>query len=598
MTLSALGRSGQREPPSCRVCTSRAKANQDGDIYWYEGSADVTDLIAGNEPTCPDSDFPSVRAYRVSGVKSVALNNFQSHDTFAAWSLVVFYGLESQSYRNLALFDGLDFVREGDAVAATITGFKVPYAGYDAKLGVMAFEGDTYWTGDSLIFNGVRLGDDPSVDGGPGAINPRDDFFNGTRSWLGQPVSVVGDLPQMDGRPNSMSGFDLDVMDISSAVAVGDTEATFQATSSGDTYVLGAFATSIGTFQPDFNQSVKSYTNLDGKVVVAGNEIEYTIVVKNTGNDDAINVRLVDELPDQVTYVAGSLRVSPDGATADAGGTAISLTDDVDADQGEYIPPSVTDGGNVKAQIVVRLGEGATGTAGGAMPIGSSSTVKFRVKVKSGVAGQVVNQAKIFADGVDGYDGSQNPGRTQAPTAGGGPTIFPIAECGSDLDCSAPEPVCHPTTNICVGCLVDADCGGTNSGRVCDQSINTCINGCRGAGGNTCPSGQICSSTTTVIGSCSYAVNRRGRCWRRRRHRRCRRRGRRGPRRAHGRGRRGWRRGHRRPARRWILRRWWRRGWRPRDRRTRRGRPHRRRRWDGRRGWRDRLRRCSVGRRA
>ena len=53
-----------------------------------------------------------------------------------------------------------------------------------------------------------------------------------------------------------------------------------------------------------------------------------------------------------------------------------------------------------------------------------------------------------------------------------------------------------------VECNTDADCGGPTSGIVCDES-NTCVQGCRGEGGNGCPTGLECSSMDDSIGTCS-----------------------------------------------------------------------------------------------
>ena len=220
-------------------------------VFWYESTADVTSLVQTN----------GIGAYRLTGVDSVNLVNFNSSDPFDAWSLVVFYQLATDPLRNLSLFDGLDFVNNGNPASIVISGFQVPNAGFDAKLGVWEFEGDFTLTGDSLIFNGNTLTD---------GVNPADNFFNGSRSFLGNPVSVAGDLPQMDGLGASMSGLDLDIVDITPFVRAGDTSAAVQATSSGDTYMIGAFATSIATFQPEFGTSVKSFVDLNGGSVLRG----------------------------------------------------------------------------------------------------------------------------------------------------------------------------------------------------------------------------------------------------------------------------------------------------------------------------------------
>lgn len=52
------------------------------------------------------------------------------------------------------------------------------------------------------------------------------------------------------------------------------------------------------------------------------------------------------------------------------------------------------------------------------------------------------------------------------------------------------------------GCTTDSDCGGPDSGRVCSDATKTCTDGCRGTGGNTCPAGVSCSSTSAATGTC------------------------------------------------------------------------------------------------
>ncbi len=53
------------------------------------------------------------------------------------------------------------------------------------------------------------------------------------------------------------------------------------------------------------------------------------------------------------------------------------------------------------------------------------------------------------------------------------------------------------------GCKADSECGAVNSGKVCDDVTNVCIDGCRGSGGNTCPDGKVCTSVSSAIGTCT-----------------------------------------------------------------------------------------------
>ncbi|HEX4354343.1 MAG TPA: DUF3344 domain-containing protein, partial [Polyangiales bacterium] len=190
--------------------------------FWYQASVDVTSIVTAQ----------GSGAYRVGEVSSLPLASLIDPYGYVAWYIVVFYERDSEPQRNLALFDGLDLVQPGGPASVTLAGFLVPPSGFDAKLGVVAFEGDNTINGDGLTFQGTALSD---------AQNPVDNFFNATRSNLGAAVSVSGDLPQMTGGPGSMSGLDLDILDLTKLVTAGQTSATLTATSSLDTYLLTTF---------------------------------------------------------------------------------------------------------------------------------------------------------------------------------------------------------------------------------------------------------------------------------------------------------------------------------------------------------------------
>ena len=337
--------------------------------FWYQGTADVTAWMKGLGPG----------AFRVGGVASIPdLYSYNDSNTMAGWSCVVFYELASEPSRNLAIFDGLDTVNPTTTQTATISGFLVP-AAFDAKLGVVAYEGDVDATGDSLSF-GPNTSTLTTL---TNALNPANNFFNSTRSHLATGVSNALDRPQLPGTPGSMGGVDLDVVDVKSLMTAGQTSATIRAASTGERIGLATLVTSISTFKPDFSSSGKTVTDVNGGALVPGDELEYTVVATNTGNDTSVNTVMNDVLPTQVTYVAGSVAlVSP---------TAAALTDTVDADTGEYVAGTRT--------VTVRLGSGANGANGGTIATGASVTVKFRVTLNANATGIINNQAVITAGG-------------------------------------------------------------------------------------------------------------------------------------------------------------------------------------------------------
>ena len=416
----------------------------------YQSVADVTSLVQAN----------GSGAYRVSGVTTTDFVNANDNNIFGGWWLVVFYELASDPPRNLALFDGLDTVSNGNPQTANLTGFLVPPVFSNAKLAVITFEGDNSILGDQFFFDGTLLSN---------ALNPATNFFNGTRSFLGAPVSVAGDLPRLTGGAQSMSGMDLDIVDVTSELVAGQTTAPIQATSTGDVYHLAGFITSIPTFRPDFSTSEKTAVDLNGGSLVAGDTIEYTIVSTNTGNDTAVNVVLTDALPTGVTYVPGSMQIT-------AGPNSGAKTDPTGDDQCDYDGPSRT--------VTCRLGVGANASQGGQLAIAASSTIVFRVTVDAGAVGTISNQGVINAGGLLGSPPEDTPTDGNGNGNGSPPTDVVVDQCLSDSDCSNPTPHCDTTQSpkICVECLQDAHCPGNLP--TCDLASNTCV--CIPSGAEIC----------------------------------------------------------------------------------------------------------------
>ena len=374
----------------------------------YQAVADVTSIVQAQ----------GAGVYRLSDLEVVDLVGLNESVTFAAWTLVVLYQDVSEPTRNLAIFDGLDLV-DGLPVSATLSGFLVPNAGFDAKLAVIAYEGDDQFGGDQLRF-GPSLPLTPAdalFDGN----NPANNFFNSTRSAAGNPVSNVGDLPQLTGTPLSMASFDLDVVDVTDRLSAGQTQAEIAATTSGDVYLLGAFVTSISTLKPDFSASTKGVEDLNGGTVQVGDELRYTIDVANEGSDTAVDVILTDPLPQGVSYKPSSLEIL-------TGPGMGGLTDGSGDDQGEYDAASET--------ITVRLGTGANATSGGTLAVGESTTVRFVVTVDPEAMGTIENQATITAGGALGSPPENTPTDGNGGDPGAPPTIIEIDDCPPGDDCT------------------------------------------------------------------------------------------------------------------------------------------------------------------
>lgn len=411
-------------------------------IFYYQSVADVTAVVQAN------GEGP----YRTGTFGAHSPVNQNKDGLFTAWWMVVLYTLPGAPLRTLSVLEGLDLVSPGSPSTGQFNGLAVGSAP-KGTLGVIGFEGDDTASGDQVTFQGISLSD---------AQNPQNNFFNSTRSYLGAPVSVAGDLPQLTGTPRSMSGIDLDVVDVSSALSFGQSSATLVASTTGESYFVGGAVAAIDVAKPDLSASAKTVTDLNGGSIVPGDILQYTIDVINTGDDTTTGTVLTDVLPAGVTFVPGSIQVK-------SGPNAGFKTDVAGDDQADYDLASHT--------VTVRVGGGANAAVGGSLGPGASSAILFYVTVNPGFTGLVSNQGTLTAGGLSGYPPAQ--------TLTDGDLVTPGAQ----------------PTDVNAVCLTDPSCGGPISGVVCDTLNQQCIPGCRGTG-NGCPAGQTCTSTDSTIGTC------------------------------------------------------------------------------------------------
>lgn len=321
----------------------------------YQAFADVTAQVAaaGNG------------AYTVADVQVGTGQN-----TYGGWSLVVVYRDDAAPPRNLAVFDGLVAVDGGNpSETITVTGMQAPPSGtVTARVGVIAYDGDRGSTGDTLSLNGTGLSD---------ALHPANDMFNssfgdrGTRQTAKNPDYA-----------NSL-GIDASVFTADGLIPNGATSATIALTTGGETYLPGVVTSAIDLFAPRLVVS-KSVADVDGGQLLAGDTLEYTISVANQGTDAAAGVVLSDLIPTGTTLVPGSVRVT-------AGDGAGTFTDAGADDRAEASASGVT----------VRLGAGATASAGGALVVGASTTAVFRVTVDRTTATgtAITNRAQVAHTG-------------------------------------------------------------------------------------------------------------------------------------------------------------------------------------------------------
>lgn len=349
--------------------------------HLYQCSADVTAAVQAG----------GTGSYRVANVplQQGIVNRF------GGWALVLVIRDPSKPLRNFTINDGLAAIATTgtnpvNQVSLTVSGFRTPLAGpVTAQVGWLAFDGDAA-AADGFTFQGqgsstINLSD---------ACNPLNDVFNSTICTLGVPVATRSIA---NGNGSNTLGFDADILQLPNAgnanLRNGATSATLTARTTSEGYGIAVLTTAIDVYQPSIDgSSAKQQQNLTSPGLPAGqalpgDQIRYTVMLNNVGQDLAENVVITDLIPAGTEYVPGSLQVT---AGADPG----PRTDPSGDDQAEF------SGGSA----VFRVGAGATATSGGRLRCTacagsdpSSATVAFVVQVRADAApaSVITNAARV-----------------------------------------------------------------------------------------------------------------------------------------------------------------------------------------------------------
>ena len=244
LTGSVVGSTTDPGSPTCTI---------------YEGFANVTSQVqaAGGG------------VYEVANVQATPESG-----SYAGWALVAVARIPGDPARNLTVFNG--FAGQGASdppLNVSISGFIAPPSGpVNVKVGVAAYEGDLAITGDSMAIDGKQLSD---------GLNPANNFFNSVISHQG-----VLETAKNPNYVNQM-GFDAKFVNApAGAIPNSATSATITFSTSGDGYFPGVVTTSIDLFAPSLGVT-KSATDLNGGNTTAGDVLQYTVSVSNTGQDAA-----------------------------------------------------------------------------------------------------------------------------------------------------------------------------------------------------------------------------------------------------------------------------------------------------------------------
>ncbi|HBC05418.1 MAG TPA: hypothetical protein DC015_14775, partial [Aequorivita sp.] len=222
---------------------------------YFAAYADVTDLVAATgNGTYTFSDL-DVSAYVFPGSVYCGTN-------YGGWAIYVIYEDPSLLLNQISLFDGMESVSaNNNSLDITLTNIDVS-SDILSKIGFLAWEGDlNIQQGESLKINGNLISN---------ALNPPNNAFNGTNSYIGPPGNVQN------------YNMDLDYYDLVGIVQAGDTSILIQLTSTQDYIIVNNLITSVNSELPDATIEIDDL----GVLCQNGNiDVDYTVYNVNSTNE-------------------------------------------------------------------------------------------------------------------------------------------------------------------------------------------------------------------------------------------------------------------------------------------------------------------------
>lgn len=299
-------------------------------LYAYARSAIVTDYVkqAGNG------------TYTVGRVPALlSANDFDEAYGFAGsgWTLAVVYRYLTQAdnpLRSIVLYvGGIPIISDVSYAQETLTGFVTPNSSpINARLLLSAFEGDYSLVGDQVFF--ATEGNANLTEPLSGPNNLAGNFFasqiNDDNGLINTTTGTFSDRNHLlnaqgtgyIGTIAARQGWDITNIAIpTSHLDPLQTAATLRVATTSESVLLNAAAVVIDTYEPQL-EIVKSSTVSNA---VLGDEVLYTLDIRNIGIVVAEDVIVTDSIPVGMEFVEGSVVVDGNEEPSASIVTGVSL---------------------------------------------------------------------------------------------------------------------------------------------------------------------------------------------------------------------------------------------------------------------------------
>jgi large repetitive protein len=294
----------------------------------YSCYADVTSLMTQNVLPNPNGSYyvGNIRVSRDgrSSINSVTNPYAIIGGVSGGWSLVVIYKNVLKTAKHFTTFDGHAVISnpvaggQNTSLDIPVSGFKtIPFGPVKAKFGVVALEGDNAIRGDGFsikansITNFSNLTYSPTLGTAPTIAIPN--YFNSTITLNGQ--SNTARNPASLNTLGWDSHLNLIPNPSNNVLPNNETGATLRATSTQDKYDVFFTSFDIEIIEPVINLINKAVdlagNNIANQSLNLGDAYFYDLSFNNSGNDDAQNFTIIDELPKNIIFPPNGVSIQP-----------------------------------------------------------------------------------------------------------------------------------------------------------------------------------------------------------------------------------------------------------------------------------------------
>ncbi|WP_039990723.1 hypothetical protein, partial [Vibrio azureus] len=368
---------------------SRATANLKvpGASTFQVINADWADAVWEWEGSGFRADITTIVQNAGSGSYSVKdlYNDSTSTSNKGGWTIVAIVQGDEISHKNITIHSGLKYVGSS-AVDIHVDDILTPTGGsFEAKALIVGYGGASGY-GNALTLSSSTTGasaacTDDTAKRVSDALNPANDVLNGSYTVDGVAQTTS----------HTIAEWDSDLIDISSLLPNSATNLCFRDSGVNETgqggddwanlLVLGV-ETEV---QPELDLNVW-LAGLTGTAPYPepGSQVLFwsTITVQS---ERVENLKMSSTIPPGLTYVNGSLASNS------------ALTDTLDGDVGYF--DSLTN------TVHINLGQGATGTTGGTLPVNEAQTFSFKVSIDSDANINSVINTDVQIDYDDSHSG-------------------------------------------------------------------------------------------------------------------------------------------------------------------------------------------------